>query len=112
MGPHHLERAEALGGTGKSYLLTGYPAPGADGRAIADPMGGELEAYRTAADELEVEIRRVFEQNYRCYGARRVFKQLAREGHVVARCTVARLMGDMGLRGRATRQEALHDRRR
>lgn len=61
MGPHHLERAEALGGTGKSYLLTAYPAAGAEGRAIADPMGGELEAYRTAADELEVEIRRVFD---------------------------------------------------
>jgi putative transposase len=47
----------------------------------------------------KIEIRRVWEQNYRCYGARRVFKQLHREGHVIARCTVTRLMGEMGLRG-------------
>jgi hypothetical protein len=46
-----------------------------------------------------VEIRRVLENNYRCYGARRIYKQLRREGYVVARCTVARLMADMGLRG-------------
>ncbi len=41
----------------------------------------------------------MWESNYRCYGARRVYKQLRREGHVVARCTVARLMAEMGLRG-------------
>lgn len=46
-----------------------------------------------------VEIKRVWENNYRCYGSRRVYKQLRREGYVVARCTVARLMADMGLRG-------------
>ena len=61
MGPHHLERAEALGGAGKSFLLTGYPAQGGAGRAIGDPMGGDLDTYRTTADELEGEIRRVFD---------------------------------------------------
>lgn len=61
MGPHHLERAEALGGAGKSFLLTGYPTPGASGRAISDPMGGELDIYRATADELDAEIRRVFD---------------------------------------------------
>lgn len=61
MGPHHLERAEALGGAGKSFLLTGYPTPGASARAISDPMGGELDIYRATADELEAEIRRVFD---------------------------------------------------
>jgi protein-tyrosine-phosphatase len=62
MGPHHLERVEALGGRGKTYLLTGYPDPGPASRAVSDPMGGELEVYRTTADELETEVRRVFDR--------------------------------------------------
>jgi protein-tyrosine-phosphatase len=62
MGPHHLERVEALGGSGKAFLLTGYPTPGASARAVSDPMGAELDVYRATADELEVEIRRVFDR--------------------------------------------------
>ena len=42
--------------------------------------------------DLKVVIRRVFEANYRVYGVRKVWRQLCREGHDVARCTVARLM--------------------
>jgi protein-tyrosine-phosphatase len=61
MGPHHLERVEALGAGDKGYLLTAYPQHGAAGRAVSDPMGGDLAVYRTTADELEVEIRRVFD---------------------------------------------------
>jgi len=56
-----------------------------------------------------VEINRVREKNYHCYGARRSYKQLRREGYVVARCTVARLMADNGPARRAARQEALAD---
>jgi putative transposase len=48
---------------------------------------------------LKVEIRRVFEANFRVYGVRKVWRQLAREGITVARCTVARLMKAMGLEG-------------
>ena len=62
MGPHHLERVEALGGAGKSYLLTAYPVRGSTGRAISDPMGGDLDVYRATADELESEIRRVIDR--------------------------------------------------
>ena len=62
MGPHHLERVEALGGRGKAFLLTAYPDSGSAGRPISDPMGGELEVYRTTADELETEVRRVFDR--------------------------------------------------
>ena len=62
MGPHHLERVEALGARGKAFLLTSYPDPGAAGRAISDPMGGELDVYRATADELETEVRRVFDR--------------------------------------------------
>ncbi|GAC1601952.1 MAG: hypothetical protein NVS3B21_29840 [Acidimicrobiales bacterium] len=52
------------------------------------------------ADEAhKVQIRRVWDANYRCYGPRRVYKQLRREGCRIARCTVGGLMDDMGLRG-------------
>ncbi|MBO6575699.1 MAG: IS3 family transposase [Rhodothermales bacterium] len=50
-------------------------------------------------EELSVEIRRVFEENYSVYGVRKVWRQLLREGFSVARCTVARLMRQMGLKG-------------
>ena len=42
---------------------------------------------------------RVFEANYRCYRVRKVWAQLRCEGHQVARCTVARLMRELGLQG-------------
>ena len=62
MGPHHLERVEALGARGKAYLLTAYPDAGPVGRPISDPMGGELGVYRATVDELETEVRRVFDR--------------------------------------------------
>lgn len=48
---------------------------------------------------LKIEIRRVFEQNFRVYGVRKVWRQLKREGFEVARCSVARLMRSMSLQG-------------
>jgi putative transposase len=48
---------------------------------------------------LKVEIQRVFVENFGVYGVRKVWRQLRREGFKTARCTVARLMRDMGLRG-------------
>lgn len=62
MGPHHLERIEALGGSGRSYLLTEYASRGATARPVNDPIGGELDLYRATADELDQEIRRVFDR--------------------------------------------------
>lgn len=49
--------------------------------------------------ELMPEIERVFEDNFQVYGARKVWHQLKREGHAVARCTVERLMKTLGLQG-------------
>ncbi len=49
--------------------------------------------------QLANEIRRVHRENFDVYGARKVWRQLGREGHVVARCTVERLMHDLGLHG-------------
>lgn len=55
---------------------------------------------RTMRDErLKTEITRIFEANYRVYGARKIWRQLQREGHQVARCTVERLMRELGLHG-------------
>ena len=48
---------------------------------------------------LKPEIERVWEQNYKVYGVRKVWHQLRREGFDVARCTVARLMKGLGLEG-------------
>ena len=44
-------------------------------------------------------IKRIHAENYGVYGVRKVHAQLRREGHHVARCTVARLMRAAGLRG-------------
>lgn len=62
MGPQHLERVIALGGGDRGYLLTAYPAHGLNGRPVNDPVGAELDVYRATADELEEEIRRVFDR--------------------------------------------------
>ena len=39
------------------------------------------------------------ESNFQVYGARKIWHQLHRDGIVVARCTVERLMGEMGIEG-------------
>jgi transposase InsO family protein len=63
----------------------------------ADPALRSVRAQRDEA--LCGEIRRVWEENFRVYGVRKLWRQLKREGLAVARCTVARLMSEMGLRG-------------
>ncbi|BBB96765.1 transposase InsO family protein [Bradyrhizobium elkanii USDA 61] len=62
-----------------------------------NPARLSARARRDAA--LKVEVRRVFEENFSVYGVRKVWRQLRREGRDVARCTVARLMKEMGLQG-------------
>jgi putative transposase len=55
---------------------------------------------RTVRDgELRTEIARVHAEHFGVYGARKVWRQLHREGIAVARCTVERLMGELGLEG-------------
>jgi putative transposase len=49
--------------------------------------------------QLKVEIRRVHGEHFGVYDARKVWRQLHREGIAVARCTVERLMGELGLEG-------------
>jgi transposase InsO family protein len=50
-------------------------------------------------EELRAAIQRIWDANYQGYGPRKVWKELRREGCRVARCTVARLMRVLGLRG-------------
>jgi len=49
--------------------------------------------------KLKTEIARVHAEHFGVYGARKVWRQLHREGIAVARCTVERLMGELGLEG-------------
>lgn len=62
MGPHHLERAETLGAEGKSHLLTQFASHGASDAPVADPFGGDLDAYRTTFDELRGTIAKVLDR--------------------------------------------------
>ena len=63
----------------------------------ADPTTRSARAQRDA--EWRAAIQRVWDDNDHVYGPRKVWKQLRREGHGIARCTVERLMRDMGLKG-------------
>ncbi|MFG2943583.1 IS3 family transposase [Streptomyces sp. NPDC048282] len=50
-------------------------------------------------EELKERIQEVYTSNYRVYGARKIWRALNRQGHEVARCTVERLMRELGLQG-------------
>jgi putative transposase len=69
----------------------------------ADPRRRSARAQHAAT--LRKDIQRVWDANFRVYGAEKVWRQLGREGIPAARCTVERLMRAMGLRG-ATRGRA------
>ena len=61
---------------------------------------GRAPSARSRRDaDLKAQIARVHAENFGVYGAPKVWAQLNREGHSVARCTVERLMRDLGLRG-------------
>ena len=62
-----------------------------------DPAKLSIRARRDAA--FLPEIQRVFDENFQVYGVRKVWRQMLREGHQLARCTVARLMRSAGLQG-------------
>lgn len=63
----------------------------------ADPK--RLPARWQRDQVLTADIRRVWEDHFRVYGARKVWRQLRREGIPAARCTVERLMRVSGLQG-------------
>jgi putative transposase len=63
----------------------------------ADPAKASVRQQRDA--ELRLEITRIWKDNYQVYGARKAWHQLKREGFEVARCTVERLMKQIGICG-------------
>lgn len=63
----------------------------------ADPAKVPARVQRD--EQLCADIQRVWDENRQVYGVRKVWRQLRRESIAVARCTVARLMGRLGLRG-------------
>lgn len=56
-------------------------------------------ARQLGDEELAPKIIRVYEENFSVYGVRKVWRQLRREGTLVARCTVERLMCALDLKG-------------
>ena len=70
------------------------------GKRAGVPTDPERLSARAKRDlELKPEIERVFAENFEVYGARKVWRQMLREGFAVARCTVERLMAELGLQG-------------
>ncbi|CAD85906.1 Integrase, catalytic core [Nitrosomonas europaea ATCC 19718] len=75
-------------------------APSAYWRHAARQRCPQLRSARARRDELLMaDIRRVWQANMQVYGARKIWHQLQREGVTVARCTVERLMRQLGLQG-------------
>jgi len=75
-------------------------APSAWWRRAARRRDPSLRSAREIRDEaLMTEIRRVWQENFRVYGADKIWHQLRREGITVARCTVERLMRKLGIAG-------------
>lgn len=66
-------------------------------RREREPQRRSARSRRDAV--LRGRIRRVHRENYGVYGARKMWRQLHREGISVARCTVERLMRSEGLKG-------------
>ena len=62
-----------------------------------DPSRLSARAQRDEA--LKPEVMRVFAENFSVYGVSKVWRQMQREGFDVARCTVQRLMRELGLQG-------------
>lgn len=86
---------------------------------IAPPTYYEVTSRRPSAravrdEELVPLILKIYNENYQVYGARKIWAELHRQGHQVARCTVERLMRRIGVRGvsrgRARRRTTVPDR--
>lgn len=75
-------------------------APSAYWRYVARQLNPELRSDRAKRDEkLKHNIYLAWDCNFQVYGARKIWHQLHRDGIAVARCTVERLMGEMGIEG-------------
>jgi len=75
-------------------------APSSYHERVAQRRDPGRRSARSQRDEgLKPEVMRVFAENFSVYGVRKVWRQMKREGFDIARCSVARLMRDLGLQG-------------
>ncbi|NWK94562.1 IS3 family transposase [Sphingobium lactosutens] len=75
-------------------------APSTYHERVAQRRDPERLSDRVRRDQdLKPEVVRVFAENFGVYGVRKVWRQMNREGFAVDRCTIARLMRDLGLQG-------------
>jgi putative transposase len=75
-------------------------APSTYHKHLTQRQDSKLLSVRAQRDQmLKPEIARVFAENFAVYGVRKVWRQMQREGYDIARCTVERLMRNMGLAG-------------
>ena len=82
------------------HVLSGHAGGIAPSTYYAHRQRVAAPSPRTVRDaELKELIQEVYDTNYRVYGARKIWRELNRRGHAVARCTVERLMHDLGITG-------------
>jgi putative transposase len=82
---------------------------GVSASAYYERASGERSARQVEDERLAGRIRTVHEQNFECYGYRRVWHQLRREGETAGRDQVARLMRQEGYPRREAAWEAVAD---
>ncbi|MGW2085167.1 IS3 family transposase [Streptomyces sp. NPDC001880] len=66
---------------------------------VAKKRAAEPSARQVRDASLKELIREVHAANFRVYGARKIWRELHRRGHAGARCTVERLMRELGITG-------------
>ncbi|MER5852176.1 IS3 family transposase [Streptomyces sp. NPDC002012] len=80
--------------------LTGHDCKIAPSTYYAHKKRLQTPCARSVRDEeLKERIQEVYTSNYRVYGARKIWRELNRQEHAVARCTVERLMRELGITG-------------
>ena len=96
-----LPRRSSTAGSGVEPICKALPiAPSTYHEHVARRRNPDAAPARVRRDAvLSDRIQRAFNENFQVYGVRKVWRQLQRQGEDVARCTVARLMRDMGLQG-------------
>mgnify|MGYP002345177364 CR=1 FL=1 len=81
-------------------MLTEHDCKIAPSTCYAHRKRLQAPSARTVRDaELKPLIQQICEANYRVYGARKVWRELHRQGHIVARCIVERLVRERGVTG-------------
>ena len=56
MAPSHLARVRELDPRADAHLLSGFATGAGDGHTVQDLFGGDLQAYRETADDLERQL--------------------------------------------------------